>query len=84
LLRISLVSRELLLTSGLPCREATSTDRFGYVDGAFDTGRREAERIGAWADGRLPPFTEGSIGMRPGNDAALREAWYETVKQYVL
>ena len=67
--------------------EATSTDRFGYVDGAFDTGRREAERIQSLCGkekGQLPAYKEPGIGMRPASDSALRKAWYAVVQKYVL
>ena len=70
--------------------EATSTTRFGYVDGAFDTGRREAERIaslcsksGLSGDCR-PPFRRPGIRMRPENDPKLRTEWFAAVKDYVL
>jgi len=66
--------------------EATSTDRFGYVDGAFDTGRREAERIEKLCLDEAPSYKvmAAPIGMRPENDKQLREAWFEVVKEYVL
>lgn len=66
--------------------EATSTDRFGYVDGAFETGEREAMRIGGLCSaGELPPYTPTQpIAARPENDAQLRQAWYQLVKDYVL
>jgi lysine-specific histone demethylase 1 len=43
--------------------EATSRDRFGYTDGAFDSGRREAARIAKLFDeGKLAANSSNSSG----------------------
>ena len=66
--------------------EATSTLRHGYVDGAFQTGLREASRVLNLT--RAPSFDKGSDkvwrSMRPENDKQLREEWWQLVQDYVL
>jgi len=66
--------------------EATSTDRFGYVDGAYETGLREAIRIADRCAGSCPPPMQpvNATAFKPDNDASLRTAWYDLVKKYVL
>eukprot|EP00301_Raphidiophrys_heterophryoidea_P026573 c9208_g1_i1.p1 GENE.c9208_g1_i1~~c9208_g1_i1.p1 ORF type:complete len:561 (+),score=127.70 c9208_g1_i1:113-1795(+) len=60
--------------------EATSSDRFGYVDGAFISGQREAQKIltsccgGAMFDGSPDPKNS----FLPSNHKEIRKAW--TVK----
>lgn len=66
--------------------EGTSRFRFGYVDGAYETGIREAKRIlalsanHAAASGALP-YAPPEEGFRPSNDAEIRADWFQAVKE---
>ena len=66
--------------------EATSILRHGYVDGAYETGLREAQRVIGM--GEAPAFSPGSDAKwrapRPSNDRQLRNEWHEAVEKYVL
>eukprot|EP00929_Paragymnodinium_shiwhaense_P096293 TRINITY_DN57842_c0_g1_i1.p1 TRINITY_DN57842_c0_g1~~TRINITY_DN57842_c0_g1_i1.p1 ORF type:complete len:543 (-),score=57.58 TRINITY_DN57842_c0_g1_i1:367-1995(-) len=63
--------------------EATNPVRFGYVDGAFDTGLRAARQALALssADGHLAPFDHaGLTSVLPPNDKRIRKEWRAAVE----
>lgn len=56
--------------------EGTSRFRFGYVDGAYDTGIREAHRILSMCNSTVSvPYVSPETGFRPANDADIRAVW---------
>eukprot|EP00911_Craspedida_sp_UC1_P001237 UC1_evm2s933 len=66
--------------------EGTSTLRFGYVDGAYETGLDAASRVQASLvpNATAGVFTPPEQGYRPHNDAQIRQRWFAKYKSILV